>query len=89
MAKRAVSRSPRRLETTVDAPALQDERFLKVEQVAELLGTSVRFPRRLIEERRIEFVKVGHHVRIAESVVAAYIKSCTVEPRQAFRREAA
>lgn len=46
-----------------------NERFLSVVQVAELLGTTVRFPRRLIEERRITYVKVGRHVRIPESAV--------------------
>lgn len=40
------------------------ERLLTVGQVAELLGTTERFPRRLIAERRIEFVRVGRHVRI-------------------------
>ncbi|MFJ8910616.1 excisionase family DNA-binding protein [Amycolatopsis sp. NPDC102389] len=58
-----------------------DERYLSVEQVAKVLGTTVRFPRRLIEERRIEFVKAGRHVRIAQSVLAAYIAENTVTPR--------
>ncbi|WP_410662780.1 helix-turn-helix domain-containing protein [Amycolatopsis sp. lyj-84] len=58
-----------------------DERYLNVEQVAEILGTTERFPRRLIEERRIEFVKAGRHVRIAASVLAAYIAANTVTPR--------
>ncbi|WP_329287655.1 helix-turn-helix domain-containing protein [Streptomyces sp. NBC_01455] len=56
------------------------DRYLSVDQVAELLGTSVRFPRRLIAERRITFVKVGRHVRIPESAVDAYITEHTVEP---------
>ncbi|MER5485025.1 excisionase family DNA-binding protein [Streptomyces sp. NPDC002812] len=68
------------------------DRLLTVDQVAELLGTSVRFPRRLIEERRIPFVKVGRHVRIAETVVAAFIAEHTVHPvqirRTALRRAA-
>ncbi|MFI1660261.1 helix-turn-helix domain-containing protein [Streptomyces sp. NPDC020472] len=55
-------------------------RLLTVDQVAELLGTSVRFPRRLIEERRITFVKVGRHVRIPEPAVQEYIESHTVQP---------
>ncbi|MER5964760.1 helix-turn-helix domain-containing protein [Streptomyces sp. NPDC002057] len=55
-------------------------RLLTVDQVAELLGTSVRFPRRLIEERRITFVKVGRHVRIPEHVIQAYIETHTVQP---------
>ncbi|MFF1557328.1 excisionase family DNA-binding protein [Streptomyces sp. NPDC058279] len=59
-----------------------NERYLSVVQVAELLGTTVRFPRRLIEERRITYVKVGRHVRIPESAVREYIAARTVEPRR-------
>ncbi|MEU5599461.1 excisionase family DNA-binding protein [Streptomyces sp. NPDC020298] len=58
------------------------ERYLNVDQVAELLGTTVRFPRRLIEERRITYVKVGRHVRIPESAVRAFIVANTIEPRR-------
>ena len=57
-----------------------NERYLSVVQVAELLGTTVRFPRRLIEERRITYVKVGRHVRIPESALSAYIEERTVQP---------
>ncbi|MFF3462142.1 excisionase family DNA-binding protein [Streptomyces sp. NPDC002619] len=57
-----------------------NERYLSVGQVAEVLGTSVRFPRRLIEERRIAYVKVGRHVRISESAVRKFIAANTVEP---------
>jgi excisionase family DNA binding protein len=49
------------------------ERLLTVAEVAELLGTSERFPRRLIAERRITFVHVGRHVRIPESAVRDFI----------------
>jgi excisionase family DNA binding protein len=44
------------------------------------LGTSVRFPRRLIAERRIIFVRVGRHVRIPEGAIDELIASGTVEP---------
>ncbi|KAB2973266.1 helix-turn-helix domain-containing protein [Streptomyces sp. SS1-1] len=68
------------------------DRLLSVQQVAEVLGTGVRFPRRLIEERRITFVKVGRHVRIPESAVSAYVAEHTVEPvtvrRTVLRRTA-
>ncbi|MET8407328.1 helix-turn-helix domain-containing protein [Streptomyces sp. NPDC005195] len=57
-----------------------NDRYLSVDQVAEVLGTSARFPRRLIAERRITFVKVGRHVRIPESAVDAYITEHTVQP---------
>ncbi|MEU9015859.1 excisionase family DNA-binding protein [Streptomyces sp. NPDC048479] len=56
------------------------DRLLTVDQVADLLGTTVRFPRRLIEERRIEYVKVGRHVRIPERAVADFIQANTVAP---------
>ncbi|MEU9668417.1 helix-turn-helix domain-containing protein [Streptomyces bobili] len=56
------------------------DRYLTVAQVAELLGTSERFPRRLIAERRIAFVKVGRHVRIPERELSAFIDANTVQP---------
>jgi excisionase family DNA binding protein len=56
------------------------DRLLTVEQAAEYLGTTVRFPRRLIAERRIRFVKLGTHVRIPESAVLSFIEASTVEP---------
>ncbi|MDL2075527.1 excisionase family DNA-binding protein [Streptomyces sp. NPDC026672] len=70
-----------------------NDRYLSVDQVAELLGTTARFPRRLIEERRIRYVKVGRYVRIPESALREYIASRTVEPlrrpRSRFGRAAA
>ncbi|MGW8722846.1 excisionase family DNA-binding protein [Streptomyces althioticus] len=68
------------------------ERLLTLDQVAERLGTGVRFARRLIEERRIRYVKVGRHVRIPESAVRDYLAAHTVEPvrlRRAGLRRAA
>ncbi|MFD5908011.1 excisionase family DNA-binding protein [Streptomyces massasporeus] len=59
-----------------------NDRYFSVDQVAELLGTTVRFPRRLIEERRITYVKVGRHVRIPESAVREFIDVNTVQPRR-------
>lgn len=56
------------------------DRLLTLEEVAERLRTGVRFPRRLIAERRITFVKVGRHVRVPESVVLDYIAANTVRP---------
>ena len=55
------------------------ERLLTVEDAADQLGTSVRFVRRLIFERRIAFVKVGRHVRIASADLDAYIRAGRVE----------
>ena len=55
------------------------ERLLTVGEAAERLGTSVRFPRRLIAERRIRYVKVGRHVRIPEVAIEQLIAAGTVE----------
>jgi excisionase family DNA binding protein len=54
--------------------------LLTVETAAERLSTSPRFIRRLIAERRIEFVKVGRHVRISESALTDFIDAGRVEP---------
>jgi excisionase family DNA binding protein len=56
------------------------ERHLTVSEVAELLGTTERFPRRLISERRIRFVRVGRYVRIPESAVRELLAAGKVEP---------
>ncbi|MFJ6605682.1 helix-turn-helix domain-containing protein [Streptomyces lydicus] len=57
-----------------------NDRYLSVPEVAELLGTTERFPRRLIAERRITFVRVGRHVRIPESALHAFIEANTIQP---------
>ena len=64
----------------VHADSPQPERLLTVAQAAALLGTTERFPRRLIEERRIRFTRIGRHVRIPESALRAFIEAGTVEP---------
>lgn len=56
------------------------ERLLTVDQAAEALGTSPRFPRKLIAERRIRFVRVGRLVRIPESALAEFVDASTVDP---------
>jgi excisionase family DNA binding protein len=50
-----------------------------VDQAAERLNTTPRFVRRLIAERRIAFVRLGRHVRIAEDDIEAFIKDGRVE----------
>ena len=57
------------------------ERLLTVDEAAERLGTSTRFIRRLIAERRIAYTKLGRHVRIAGRDLDAFVASGRVEPR--------
>jgi excisionase family DNA binding protein len=56
------------------------EDLLTGEDVAELLKVTPRFVRRLVSQRRIEYVKVGRLVRFAPEAVAAYIERNKVVP---------
>jgi excisionase family DNA binding protein len=65
---------------TLDGPLLRrrDRRklqmpLLNVDQAADRLGTSTRFIRRRIAERRISFVKLGKHVRIDSDDLDAFV----------------
>jgi excisionase family DNA binding protein len=71
-----VSPPDRRATTQREQPA---SRLLTVGQAADRLGTTERFPRRLIAERRITFVKLGTHVRIPEAALNDFIAASTVE----------
>jgi excisionase family DNA binding protein len=57
------------------------DRLLTVEEAAERLGTSTRFVRRLVADRRIAYVKVGRHVRLDPTDVEAFIAASRVEVR--------
>ena len=95
-AARPQPRNRTRAAETVPPPP--SGRLLNVAEAADRLGTGERFVRRLIPERRIAFVKVGRHVRLAESVLDAYVLANTVQPvairrsrvraRSAYRRAA-
>jgi excisionase family DNA binding protein len=67
--KRGTERSP-----SVTLPSL-----IGIEAVAECLGVSVRHIRRLIAERRIPFVKVGHFVRFDPQAVLGWVDEHRVE----------
>jgi excisionase family DNA binding protein len=68
------------------------DKLLTVKDAADQLGTSVRFVRRLIFERRIAFIKVGRHVRIASRDLEAFLAAGRVEagslPTASKRRSA-
>jgi excisionase family DNA binding protein len=55
------------------------DRLLTVEEAADRLGTSVRFIRRLLAERRIAYVRIGRHVRIAEADLASFVAAGRLE----------
>ena len=63
----------------------QHSRLLDVSQVAQLLGVDVSMVRRLVHERRVNFVKVGRLVRFKEADLLAFIDAGTI-PAQPTRR---
>lgn len=63
--------------------------LLDVNEVARRLGTKPRFVRRLIAERRIEFHRVGRHVRVSEAALDEFIKAGRVRPVASVRRTVA
>ena len=63
--------------------------LLDVKDGVRQLGAEPRFVRRLIAERRIEFHKLGRHVRISEAALAEFIKAGRVPPVTSARRRVA
>jgi len=67
-----------------DATSVGRERvrraLLDIGEVSDWLGTSHRHIRRLIAERRIPFIKVGHFIRFDEQEVSEWIDDCRVTP---------
>jgi excisionase family DNA binding protein len=57
-----------------------ESKYLNVNDAAEYLGTSARFVRRLIAERRIAFHKLDAHVRISLADLDAFAQAGRVEP---------
>jgi excisionase family DNA binding protein len=56
------------------------EPLLTVIEAAERLNTGERFIRRLIDERRIEFIRLGRKVRIPQSALDAFVDAGRVQP---------
>lgn len=63
--------------------------LMTADELAARLRSTTRFVRRLVAERRIEYVKVGRLVRFEESAVAAFIERNRVQPmtRAELRRQ--
>ena len=57
-----------------------DDDLLTADEVASRLRATPRFVRRLVAERRIEYVKVGRLVRFEPRAVADYIERNRVVP---------
>ena len=60
------------------------EQMMDVAEVAKRLGVGERFVRRLVEERRISYFKIGRHVRFMRHDVDGWISESRVERLQAL-----
>ena len=60
---------------TAVTSSIDDGALMDIDDVAERLSVSPRFVRRLVEERRITFLKIGRHVRFDRSDVERWIES--------------
>ena len=69
-------RTTSRTVSVVSPPAV----LLDIDGLAERLGTTPRFVRRLVEERRIPYLKIGRLVRFDGAEVERWISSSRVEP---------
>ena len=58
----------------------ETEQLIDIAGLAERLGVGERFVRRLVEERRIPFFKIGRHVRFHLDDVEEWIHESRVEP---------
>ena len=66
----------------LDVPVVSTSALLDVHGAADRLGVTDRFIRRLVEERRIPFHKIGRLVRFDPIEVDRWIDTCRVEPRR-------
>jgi len=52
--------------------------YYTAKQAAEKMGVGERMVRRLVAERRIEFIKIGKHVRISDKAIEDFQNAGTV-----------
>ncbi len=60
---------------TIGVPSAGTDALLTPSQAGDYLCTGERFIRRLIAERRIDYIKLGKHVRVQRSILDAFIRS--------------
>jgi excisionase family DNA binding protein len=58
------------------------EVLIDVNAVADWLGTSSRHVRRLVNEKRVPYVKVGHFIRFDPKDIAIWIEDQKVAPEE-------
>lgn len=59
--------------TTVHKAQTEIPQLLDIPTLAETLGDSVRHIRRLVAERRIPYIKIGHFIRFDASEIGQWL----------------
>jgi excisionase family DNA binding protein len=59
---------------TATSPSTERRRLLDIEVLASWLATTPRHIRRLVAERRVPFVKVGHFIRFDPEDITRWIE---------------
>jgi excisionase family DNA binding protein len=65
---------------TTDDRVDMPEALLDVNGLAVRLGVSVKFVRKLVDQRRVPFVRIGRLVRFDPTAVTAWLASNRVDP---------
>lgn len=60
--------------------------LIGVEELATQLGVGVRYVRRLVAERRVPYIKLGHLVRFDPAEIADWLERAKVEETTPDRR---
>lgn len=55
--------------------------LLDIAQAAQRLSVTTRFVRRLVDERRVPFYKVGKFIRFDPDDLDEWVRRCRIEPR--------
>jgi excisionase family DNA binding protein len=68
---------------------VEDDNLMTSKELAEFLRTTERFVRRLVSEKRIEYIKAGRAVRFPRRAVLEYLDRNRVRPmsRAEIRRQ--
>jgi excisionase family DNA binding protein len=63
----------------------QDLRLIAVPALAERLGVTERFIRRLVAEDRVPFLKIGKFVRFDPREIEEWVDECRRQPTASLR----
>lgn len=72
-------------EPKVDSASEERPALLDIPALARLLGTTVRHVRRLVGERRVPYIKVGHFIRFDPSEIEIWLEAQRVPDNQSRR----